>query len=736
MLCGLRNRAGNMGRFLKILLIVLAGVVGLVIVAAVALVLFFDPNDFKEEISAQVRSATGREFDIEGDISLSVFPWLAVEVGHSELGNAPGFGAEPFASFSKARLSVRLMPLLVRQEIAVGTASLESLQLSLEVAEDGSNNWEDLAAAGEDETEAPEADGAPPALDIANVKVGNASLSYRDAQAGTAYSVSGLTLETGRIAEGEPFDLDGQFDFEAEPGELGGHVEIDGTATLGEAFASLVLENLTIAARLNGIAPDPANLRLGARRIAVDTGAETVDAGEIDLEALGVSLTAMAEPFSYSGPTNIKANLRVLPFSLKDLMRTLGTEPPVTADPAALSQVAFSADAAIDETAARLTRLSLELDDTTMTGQLTYPLTDTGRIEFDLAADSINVDRYMAPAGEVPNDEAAAATDDIEIPVDLIRSLKARGTVKLGRATLGGMLFEDMQLGLDSAAGKLRLHPISANLFEGTYGGDVRIDASTDTPSISVNEKIAGVSLTPLAQSLFEQENISGTINGSFVLSGRGSNLAAIRRDLDGNMAFELADGAWEGTDVWYQLRAARALFKKEQPPERRNPPRTEFTSVIASGTVTDGLFRNEDLLAELPFLQVTGKGTVDLVEATMDYGLQARVLERPEFVSGANEAELSDFTQAVIPLRITGPLSSPSVRPDIGDMLKAEVKKAVEEKKDELRDRLRQRLLGNDKSEASAEKTGDPAREGEQAEEEKDVEDQLKDSLKKLFDQ
>lgn len=734
MLCGQFNRAVSMGRFLKIALIALAGVVGLFIVAAIALVLFFDPNDFKDEISAQVRSATGREFVIDGDISLSLFPWLAVEVGHSELGNAPGFGDDAFASFSSARLSVRLLPLIVRQEIAVGTASLESLVLNLEVAADGSNNWQDLAEAGEPETTPAESgEGAPPKLDIANVAVSDARLSYRDAQAGSSYAVSGLSIKTGRIAGNTPFDLASGFEFEAEPGDLGGNLEINGTATLGEAFSSLVLENLVVAGRLRGVAVEPTDLRVGARRIAVDTAKETVEPGEVDLEILGLTLKAQAKPFSYAGDLDVRTTLRVLPFSLKELMQKFGSEPPVTADPAALTQVSFESQAAIDDNAMRLTGLSLELDDTTMTGKLSVPLTEQGRIEFDLSADAIDVDKYMAPADDESADQSPSS-DDIEIPVDLIRSLKAHGTIKLARATLSGMIFEDMQLGLNSAGGKLRLHPIKASLFDGTYGGDVRIDASTDTPSISTNEKIAGVSLTPLAKSLFDQENISGKINGSFELSGRGANLAAIRRDLDGNMAFELADGAWEGTDVWYQLRSARALFKKEQPPERRDPPRTEFTSVIASGKVTDGVFSNQDLLAELPFLQLTGKGTVDLVEAKIDYSLQARVLERPEFVNGASEAELKEFTQAVIPLAVTGPLSSPSIRPDIDGMLRAEVKKAVDEKKDELRNRLMDKLLGGDKP-AQEKATGDAQGKPEE-EKEKDAEDKLKDSLKNLFDQ
>lgn len=725
-----------MSRVLKFLLIAVAAIVGIGIVAAIAFVMFFDPNDFRDRISGQVSKATGREFVIEGDLSVSLFPWLAVEIGRSELGNAEGFGTEPFATFDEARLSVRLLPLLLRREVAVGTATLDALVLNLQVAADGRTNWEDLATAGEDVPDTsitPEDDSAAPAaLDIANVRVTNANISYRDAQAGSAYTISALNLETDRIAMGEPFRIDAGFDFIAEPGDLGGRLDIDGTVTLGEAFTSLVLDNLTVAGEVRGLVAEPTDLRLGARSIAVDTDAETVSMGEIDLDALDLSVTAMVEPFSYAGDLAIQANIRVLPFSLKDLMQTLGSEPPVTADPAALTRVAFAADAAISETAARLTNLSLTLDDTTLTGQLGVPLTEDGRLEFALAADSIDLDKYMAPA-----DAAAAesgSTDDIEIPVDLIRALKARGTVTLERATLAGMLFEDLEVGLDSNDGRLRMHPISAKLFEGTYSGDVRIDATTSTPSISVNEKIADVSLTPLAQAMFEQQNISGKISGAFALSGRGQNLAQIRSDLDGTMAFALEDGAWEGTDVWYQLRSARALFKQESPPERRNPPRTEFTSVVATGTVTDGVFRNDDLLAELPFLQLTGNGTVDLVKAEVDYGMQARVLERPEFATGATDSELADFTEAVIPLRISGPLASPSIRPDIDGMLRAEVKKVVEEKRDELRDRLVDRLLGGGQAPVDAATEAGEAGDAP-AEEEKDVEDQLKDSLRRLFD-
>jgi AsmA protein len=713
-----------MARALKILLVILAGLVGIVLIAAIAIVLFFDPNDYRDEIAAQVEKATGRKLTIAGELSLDLFPWLAVEMGETTLANAEGFGDGPFMRFERAELSVRVLPLILRRELAVGTASLDSLVLNLAVAKDGRTNWDDLAQPAAEEAEpAPEEGGGLGGLDIANVAVRNAQVNYRDAQAGSAYAVTGLTLETGRIAAGVPFDFDGEFDFTADPGELGGHLAIDGTATLGEDMGSLAVDDFNVTGVLRGVATEPAQVAFAAPAVRVDMNAQTAAVGEMTLEFMDVRASANVEPFSYAGTPQPKAKLEVQPFSLKRLMQAFGTEPPVTADPAALTRVAFNADAAVGETAIALTSLTLKLDDTTLQGRLSVPTVEEGLIEFDLTADSIDVDRYMAP-GDAPEAETEEPAQDVEIPVDLIRSLQARGTAKLGRATLAGMLFENIRLGVNSRGGKLRLHPIAAELFEGTYEGDVRIDASGKTPSISVDEKVQGASLTPLVRAMFEQENVSGTIAGSFKLSGKGATLSQIRSDLDGNMAFELKDGAWEGTDVWHQLRTARALFRKEPPPEREGPPRTEFTSVVATGTVTDGLFRNDDLLAELPFLQLTGKGNVDLAEGSVDYQLQARVLEKPEFVDPASEAELADFTQAVIPLKITGPLASPSIRPDLEGMLKAEVQQKVEQKRDEIKERVLNRLLGGDEEE------------GEQDEEQQDDKKKLEDRLKDLIDQ
>ena len=106
-------------RALKIAAWVVGGLVALIGVALLLVVLFVDPNDYRDDIERLVEQKTGRELTLSGDLKLSVFPWIALEAGPASLGDAPGFGDEPFVSIQEARVGVRLLPLL-RGKIEVG----------------------------------------------------------------------------------------------------------------------------------------------------------------------------------------------------------------------------------------------------------------------------------------------------------------------------------------------------------------------------------------------------------------------------------------------------------------------------------------------------------------------------------------------------------------------------------------------------------------------------------------
>lgn len=95
-----------------ILGLVMGGLVALLALLLVSVWLFVNPNSYKPRIAAAVKEAAGRNLVLQGDIRLSVFPWIALQLGPASLGNSPGFGALPFASFKHATFRARLLPLL------------------------------------------------------------------------------------------------------------------------------------------------------------------------------------------------------------------------------------------------------------------------------------------------------------------------------------------------------------------------------------------------------------------------------------------------------------------------------------------------------------------------------------------------------------------------------------------------------------------------------------------------
>ena len=675
-----------MARVFKVFLWLLGGFVTLFVLAAVALYLFFDPNDFREQISQSVKSRTGRDLTIEGDISLELFPWLAVGIGKTSLGNAPGFGDEPMASFESASFSVRLLPAILSQEIEVGTATIESLRLNLMADARGDNNWSDLVPE-ESTSEADTSSESGGGINANSIQVSDAMIRYTDIEAGETIIIDGMNLNVGRVqVDGSPVPLSAEFSFDIQPSEIAGAMLLETIVAFDMATGVLRLDGLSIDGTVEGVASIPTKVTVQTDGIEVATNEQEVAIQSLDLAAFDMHIVADIQPFSYKDTVAPKAVIAIDAFSPRTLMRLFDVDPPETADPSALSLVIIDATAEVTASAIELTDLVIKMDDTSFSGTMSVPSTATGAYQFELRGDSIELARYMEPSDA----SASAASDDavpIEIPVELIKPLNARGKFQMDRASLGNIVFENIDVGLNSNNGKMRIFPIASEFFGGSYSGDVRIDVSGAAPALSMNEKIADVDLARLARAMFDQDNVTGTIAGSFLLAGKGSDIAEIQNNLSGDMSIELQDGAFVGTDVWYELRKARALIKGEPAPTAVLPAKTDFNSLRMTGVVANGILRSDDLFAELPFMQLTGGGQVNIPAATINYAMDARILERPEFLQNATPEELDEFTEAVIPLRITGPLASPSIKPDLEKLLR---KRVEDEIKDQLKDKLK----------------------------------------------
>ena len=128
---------------MKLFLKILFGLLILILIAAVTFAFIFNPNDYKDDVITLFKENTGRQLSIPGDISLSLFPWIGLELGKIEVSNAKGFAKKPFAKMTRLQVRAKLWPLL-QQRLEADTLVIEGLNLNLEKNKHGKTNWDDL----------------------------------------------------------------------------------------------------------------------------------------------------------------------------------------------------------------------------------------------------------------------------------------------------------------------------------------------------------------------------------------------------------------------------------------------------------------------------------------------------------------------------------------------------------------------------------------------------------------
>lgn len=104
----------------------------LLLIVIIGFAITFNPNDYKDDIIKIVKDETGRELSISGDISLSLFPWIGIDLGAIEISNAKGFGKQPFAKMAHLQVRAKLWPLIM-QKIVADTLVIKGLNLNLKI---------------------------------------------------------------------------------------------------------------------------------------------------------------------------------------------------------------------------------------------------------------------------------------------------------------------------------------------------------------------------------------------------------------------------------------------------------------------------------------------------------------------------------------------------------------------------------------------------------------------------
>lgn len=173
-----------MSKSLKSIGFAVGALIGLLVLAAIALSLFLDVDAYKPKLEAAISDMMGMEVEVDGRLGIGFFPDVRVTLNDVHIRNR---GTEVVAA-GVARIRVDFLSLL-QKEVRIRQIALEHPSISLEKGRDGRFNFEKLEAAR----------GRLPDLDLGKVSWSDGTFRYVDRQSGEGLEAADCSLDASLL---------------------------------------------------------------------------------------------------------------------------------------------------------------------------------------------------------------------------------------------------------------------------------------------------------------------------------------------------------------------------------------------------------------------------------------------------------------------------------------------------------------------------------------------------------
>jgi len=613
----------------KTILSIVASLLFLTAVTIISLPFLIDPNDFKAQIETTVSENTGRTLSVEGDLELSIFPWLGISTGKLSLANAEGFAGLPFAQIVESNIKIKLLPLLFK-EIEVSEIVLKGLELNLQKNAQGQTNWADLAALlSKDNKTNPN---PLKLLQIAGLSIQSANISWDNQQTGQVLTLKDVNLSTEKFAFDAPMETTFDFTLYNKQPALTETVSMQADLSVDEALSRLKLAHLKLNVLSEGkVIPSEklkviiaAELEVNLDRQQVNLSALTVKTGDLQIEA--TVLAQLTAPFKMTSAVHIP-NFNAARFVKKQLRLSL----PVMADERALSWVGANFTLQTTEQQAMVDNLTLQVDQTTLRGKVHLHDFTTPRLDFKLALDILNADRYLSPPSAVvksPANTTALTIDTELLPLDTLRKWDVTGELTISDLKINNLTMQGIRFVLDAKQGLVESQQSVENLYHGAYKSKFAVDMRAPLPNFAFEQRLAHIQLGALLTDLQGETKINGVMDLSAQLAGTGNTERAVKSSLNGRLSVLFKNAVIQGVNLQTIMDNRTISFKEPELDADTSKEFTAFSKIAATAIIGDGFVRNNDLSANAARIKVSGFGYLNLLSEQLNYKLITLLLK------------------------------------------------------------------------------------------------------------
>ena len=609
---------------MKTLLKIFFGLVVIVVVAAAGFVYTFDANKYKNEIARMAGSITGRQISIEGDMDISLYPWIGIKVNDMTIYNSPAFSNQPFATIGQFDVRIKLIPLL-KKRLDIEKLVLHRLSANLERNAAGANNWAGLIGqSGSDDV------GSGFGLAgfvIGGIDLKDSSLTWLDSETGKQYKISKLSLSTQAINHNQPL-----------PVELKGFVESNQPRWMAAVNAKTKLyfnddtaifdaRDLKLTAK--ALLPDSKMDSLKIAMVAdstINLQTQSAKLSNTRLGLLGLVIAGDLDIEDLFSVPRIHGPVKVKTFAAEKLAENIGLDIPQLANTRSLKNISLTALFKTDFNTVRLYNIAAVVDQSKVKGFVHVAGISQPVVRYELKVDTINLDDYRL-AGN------AADAGDLPIPLEFIRVAELEGVLDIETATVNNTKLNKISITSSIEGGIANAMPITLQVHEGEVTAELQLDAR-ETPVVLLNADVsqvdAAASINPLLDTIAGEDApvLAGRVDANIELNAKGSSMADFRSSARGTISTRIEKGTIKGIDFNYASQsvvvdyADRNDFRVSRTFNEEYVPgsTTEFNSMAATFKIANGKLVNNDLLMLSDQVKVTGAGSIDFISGKVDY--------------------------------------------------------------------------------------------------------------------
>ena len=696
-----------MSKLLKWVLGVVAGIVLLVVLAVIIVPMVVDPNDYRSQITDAVKEQTGRELKLEGDLSVSVFPWAGVRTEGLSL-SQPAQIEGDMLSVDTAQIRVKILPLL-GSRVEVDTIILKQPSVRLITLADGTDSFAGLVS-DEPEEVVEEDEGGALGVVVQGLEITDGTVVYDDQKAGSRYDITGFNLVTGNLLSGDlaSVEMSGKVADSSSPDPI--EFNLSAQASIDPSSLQVMIKDLkskaTQAAQsfefgfneldikqnqqlnLLGLAVaatiENRTFDISAPTVALDMEQQTANMAALNVvsEDMNMSLSDM-KVSDLSGDLSATGKLDLPPFNAAKLLSDMAIDYP-TADDKALTAVGLSAAFEASTNSAKISDVALKLDDSTLAGDITISDFEKMAVGFKLTLDKLNADRYLEPEDPNAVEEASeeTAAELIAIPMDAFKDVNVNGQFTAEQFIISGLALNNIDVKIESTDNTLTITP-NADMYDGKLLGMIAYAEDGEKANVKIKKKIDVVNLSPLLTDADVSDQLSGiaTLDIDIETSEVGG-----QQSNSGTIKLLAKNGAMKGVDIKGILDSVSSKLgsgnKDDESGAGKKNDETKFAELAGTFYLKNNVLTNNDFRMSAPLFRINGEGTINLAAETIDYQVDVSIVASTE---GQGGSQLKDLAGITIPIRFSDNLYEPSYSLNMGALFGNIAKQKLKDKKSEF---------------------------------------------------